>query len=110
LELPHRGLFSLSTCNPGERCIDGLNGAHDVDHPAAPSDAHAATCLSALLKLFLLGTTQFGLKLVFLAVGGQKVSATQNALINTLETPLPVSMGVGLFQQGTFYRQTSQAA
>ena len=44
-----------------------------------------------LLKLFLFGTTQFGLGLVFLTVGGQMVSATENALINTLETPLAVA-------------------
>jgi len=44
-----------------------------------------------LLKLFLVGTTQFGLGLVFLTVGGQMVSATENALINTLETPLAVA-------------------
>ena len=45
-----------------------------------------------LLKLFPFGTTQFGLGLVFLAVGGQMVSATENALINTLETPLAVAL------------------
>jgi drug/metabolite transporter (DMT)-like permease len=44
-----------------------------------------------LFKLFLFGTTQFGLGLVFLTVGGQMVSATENALINTLETPLAVA-------------------
>jgi len=44
-----------------------------------------------LLKLFLFGTTQFGLGLVFLTTGGQMVSATENALINTLETPLAVA-------------------
>jgi drug/metabolite transporter (DMT)-like permease len=44
-----------------------------------------------LLKLFLFGTTQFGLGLVFLTVGGQMVSATENALINTVETPLAVA-------------------
>ena len=44
-----------------------------------------------LLKLFLFGTTQFGLGLVFLTIGGQMVSATENALINTLETPLAVA-------------------
>jgi drug/metabolite transporter (DMT)-like permease len=43
-----------------------------------------------VLKLFLFGTTQFGLGLVFLTIGGQMVSATENALINTLETPLAV--------------------
>jgi drug/metabolite transporter (DMT)-like permease len=43
-----------------------------------------------MLKLFLFGTTQFGLGLVFLTIGGQMVTATENALINTLETPLAV--------------------
>ena len=47
-----------------------------------------------MLKLFLFGTTQFGLGLVFLTVGGQMVSATENALLNTLETPL-ASRGFG---------------
>jgi drug/metabolite transporter (DMT)-like permease len=54
---------------------------------AAPLDVAAID----LLKLFLFGTTQFGLGLVFLTVGGQMVSATENALINTLETPLAVA-------------------
>jgi drug/metabolite transporter (DMT)-like permease len=54
---------------------------------AAPFDVSAID----LLKLFLFGTTQFGLGLVFLTVGGQMVSATENALINTLETPLAVA-------------------
>jgi drug/metabolite transporter (DMT)-like permease len=49
-----------------------------------------------LLKLFLFGTTQFGLGLVFLTVGGQMVSATENALIDTQETPLAVAWGLGL--------------
>jgi drug/metabolite transporter (DMT)-like permease len=44
-----------------------------------------------MLKLFLFGTTQFGLGLVFLTIGGQMVTATENALINTLETPLAVA-------------------
>lgn len=44
-----------------------------------------------MLKLFLFGTTQFGLGLVFLTVGGQRVSATENALLNTLETPLAIA-------------------
>jgi drug/metabolite transporter (DMT)-like permease len=44
-----------------------------------------------VLKLFFFGTTQFGLGLVFLTIGGQMVSATENALINTLETPLAVA-------------------
>jgi drug/metabolite transporter (DMT)-like permease len=43
-----------------------------------------------LLKLFLFGTAQFGLGLVFLVIGGRLVSATENALINTLELPLAV--------------------
>jgi drug/metabolite transporter (DMT)-like permease len=70
-----------------------------------------AACLSALLcpllvwpfaapftvgsedmaNLFLFGTTQFGLGLVLLTLGGRLVSATENALINTLETPLAVA-------------------
>jgi drug/metabolite transporter (DMT)-like permease len=54
---------------------------------ASPFDVGAID----LLKLFLFGTTQFGLGLVFLTIGGQMVSATENALINTLETPLAVT-------------------
>ncbi len=54
---------------------------------AAPFDVSAID----LLKLFLFGTTQFGLGLVFLTVGGQLISVTENALINTLETPLAVA-------------------
>lgn len=54
---------------------------------AAPFDVGAID----LLKLVLFGTTQFGLGLVFLTIGGQIVSATENALINTLETPLAVA-------------------
>ena len=61
---------------------------------AAPLDVRTID----LLKLFLFGTTQFGLGLVFLTVGGQMVSATENALINTLETPTRRRMGVGLLQ------------
>ena len=44
-----------------------------------------------MLNLFLFGTTQFGLGLVFLTMGGRLVSATENALLNTLETPLAVA-------------------
>jgi len=44
-----------------------------------------------MLNLFLFGTTQFGLGLVFLTLGGRLISATENALINTLETPLAVA-------------------
>ena len=70
-----------------------------------------AACLSALLcplavwpfatplkvgagdmfELFLFGTTQFGLWLALLTVGGRWVSATENALLNTLEAPLAVA-------------------
>jgi drug/metabolite transporter (DMT)-like permease len=42
-------------------------------------------------KLFLFGTTRFGLGLILLTIGGQMVSATESALINTLETPLAVA-------------------
>jgi drug/metabolite transporter (DMT)-like permease len=44
-----------------------------------------------MLDLFLFGTTQFGLGLLLLTVGGQLISATENALINTLETPLAIA-------------------
>jgi drug/metabolite transporter (DMT)-like permease len=69
-----------------------------------------AACLSALLcllvwplttplaigagnmfNLFLFGTMQFGLGLVFLTLGGRWISATENALIGTMETPLAVA-------------------
>jgi drug/metabolite transporter (DMT)-like permease len=70
-----------------------------------------AACLSALLcpllvwpfatpftvgagdmaELVLFGTTQFGLGLLLLTIGGQMVSATENALLNTLETPLAIA-------------------
>jgi drug/metabolite transporter (DMT)-like permease len=44
-----------------------------------------------MVNLFLFGTTQFGLGLLLLTVGGQMVSATENALLNTLETPLAIA-------------------
>ncbi len=44
-----------------------------------------------MVSLFLFGTTQFGLGLLLLTVGGQMVSATENALINTLEAPLAIA-------------------
>jgi drug/metabolite transporter (DMT)-like permease len=44
-----------------------------------------------MLELFLFGTTQFGLGLALLTVGGRWVSATENALLNTLEAPLAVA-------------------
>ena len=43
-----------------------------------------------MFYLFLFGTAQFGLGLVFLTLGGRLISATENALLNTLETPLAV--------------------
>lgn len=52
--------------------------------PFAP-DAHD------FFFLLLFGTTQFGLGLIFLTVGGQLVSATEAALINSLETPFAVA-------------------
>lgn len=70
-----------------------------------------AACLSALLcpllvwpfisshlpapgdmtNLFLFGTAQFGLGLVLFTLGGRWVSAIENALLNTLETPLAIA-------------------
>ena len=47
--------------------------------------------MADMIKLFLFGTTQFGLGLVLLTLGGRWVSATENALLNTLETPLAVA-------------------
>ena len=52
--------------------------------PALPGSAD-------MTNLFLFGTVQFGLGLVFLTLGGRLVSATENALIGTLETPLAVA-------------------
>ena len=45
---------------------------------------------SDLVDLSLFGIIQFGLGLVFLTLGGRLLSATENGLINTLETPLAV--------------------
>ncbi len=79
---------------------------HQHETPMLP-----AACLSALLcpllvwpfatpfaiatgdmvNLFLFGTTQFGLGLLLLTVGGQMISATENALLNTLEAPLAIA-------------------
>jgi drug/metabolite transporter (DMT)-like permease len=53
-----------------------------------------------MLKLFLFGTTQFGLGLILLTIGGQMVSATENALINTLETPLAIAWVWVCFSEG----------
>jgi len=54
---------------------------------ATPFDVGAADMVS----LGLFGTTQFGLGLLLLTVGGQMVSATENALLNTLEAPLAIA-------------------
>jgi drug/metabolite transporter (DMT)-like permease len=56
-----------------------------------PFMAPFAVSGTELFELALFGTTQFGLGLVLLTVGGQLVSATENALLNTLETPLAVA-------------------
>jgi hypothetical protein len=53
-----------------------------------------------LLNLFLFGATQFGLGLVFLTIGGQMVSATEDALISTLETPLLRGMSGSAIELG----------
>jgi drug/metabolite transporter (DMT)-like permease len=44
-----------------------------------------------MVRLSLFGTTQFGLGLALLIMGGRWVSATENALLNTLEAPLAVA-------------------
>src|SRR5689334_21389052 len=51
---------------------------------SAPFDVGAGD----MVELFLFGTTQFGLGLALLTLGGRWVSATENALLNTLEAPL----------------------
>jgi drug/metabolite transporter (DMT)-like permease len=56
-----------------------------------PFAAPLEVSMPDIFKLFLFGTTQFGLGLVLLTIGGQMVSATENALINTLETPLAIA-------------------
>jgi drug/metabolite transporter (DMT)-like permease len=56
-----------------------------------PFTSPLAVGMGDMISLFLFGTTQFGLGLVFLTLGGRLVSATENALINTLETPLAVA-------------------
>jgi drug/metabolite transporter (DMT)-like permease len=54
---------------------------------ASPTEVAAGD----LLDLLLFGTTQFGLGLVLLTIGGQMIAATENALINTLEAPLAIA-------------------
>jgi hypothetical protein len=82
-----------------------VHGNHEVDHPPASRNINApAACLSALLCSLLVSPLcrrsvyavpvrhdTFGLGLVFLTVGDYSVSATENALINTLETPPAVA-------------------
>jgi drug/metabolite transporter (DMT)-like permease len=55
-----------------------------------PVAAPLGVTLTELLFLVLFGTVQFGLGLVFLTLGGQLVTATENALVSTLETPMAV--------------------
>jgi drug/metabolite transporter (DMT)-like permease len=56
-----------------------------------PFAAPLAIGMADMLKLFLFGTTQFGLGLILLTWGGRLIPATENALITTLETPLAVA-------------------
>jgi drug/metabolite transporter (DMT)-like permease len=56
-----------------------------------PFTAPLAIGTGDMLNLILFGTTQFGLGLVFLTLGGRLVSATENALITTVEAPLAVA-------------------
>jgi hypothetical protein len=103
-----------------------MHGDHDVDHSPASRDADVTCGVSLgapcplvvwpfaapldvsiidLLQMFPFGTTQFGLGLVFLTVGGQMVSATENALINTMETPLAVAWVWVCFSETPIRRQ-----
>ena len=52
-----------------------------ITHPLSPDATN-------FFYLFLFGTTQFGLGLLFLTLGARLISATQTALFNNLETPL----------------------
>jgi hypothetical protein len=63
---------------------------------AAVSTAGLDIFAAARSAPFLFGTTQFGLGLVFLTVGDHMVSATENALINPLETLLGRCLDMGL--------------
>jgi drug/metabolite transporter (DMT)-like permease len=56
-----------------------------------PFGAPLAVGAGDMLNLFLFGTTQFGLGLALLTLGGRWVSATENALLNTLEAPLAIA-------------------
>ena len=67
-------------------CLSALLCPLFVWPAAAPLEVTAPEML--LLALF--GTVQFALGLVFLTLGGRLVSATENALVSTIETPLAV--------------------
>jgi drug/metabolite transporter (DMT)-like permease len=56
--------------------------------PFTPS---LATGVEDMVNLFLFGTGQFGIGLILLTLGSRLISATENALITTLETPRAVA-------------------
>ncbi len=56
-----------------------------------PFAAPLAIGTQELFYLFLFGTAQFGLGLVFLTLGGRLISATENALITTVEAPMAIA-------------------
>lgn len=56
-----------------------------------PFTAPLAIAADDMFNLLLFGTMQFGLGLVFLTLGGRWISATENALIGTMEAPLAVA-------------------
>ncbi len=68
-------------------CLSALLCPLLVSPFAAPLSVGAAD----LLQLSLFGSIQFGLGLVFLTLGGRLISATENALISTLEAPLAIA-------------------
>lgn len=56
-----------------------------------PFAAPLAIGAQDLFYLFLFGTAQFGLGLLFLTLGGRLISATENALITTVEAPMAIA-------------------
>ena len=56
-----------------------------------PLTTSLAIGAGGMFNLFMFGTMQFGLGLVLLTLGGRWISATENALIGTMETPLAVT-------------------
>jgi drug/metabolite transporter (DMT)-like permease len=56
-----------------------------------PFASPLAAGVADMFNLLLFGTMQFGLGLVLLTLGSRLISATENALITTLETPLAVA-------------------